>query len=52
MEAKIQAEAEKIVKTFPENADVKILKGRWGPYITDLTTKKNAKIARMKMLCS
>ncbi|WP_321277240.1 type I DNA topoisomerase [Thiomicrorhabdus indica] len=46
VEAKIQAEAEKIVKTFPENPDVKILKGRWGPYITDLTTKKNAKIAK------
>lgn len=46
VEAKVQAEAEKIVKTFPENLDVKILKGRWGPYITDLTTKKNAKIAK------
>ncbi|BBP44880.1 DNA topoisomerase 1 [Thiosulfatimonas sediminis] len=46
VEAKIQAEAEKIVKTFAENGDVKILKGRWGPYITDLTTKKNAKIAK------
>lgn len=46
VEAKIQAEAEKIVKTFPDNPDVKILKGRWGPYITDLTTKKNAKIAK------
>lgn len=46
VEAKIQAEAEKIVKTFPENPEVKILKGRWGPYIADLTTKKNAKIAK------
>ncbi len=45
IEAKIQAEAEKIVKTFP-GTDVKILKGRWGPYITDVTTKKNAKIAK------
>ncbi len=45
IEAKIQAEADKIVKTFP-GTDVKILKGRWGPYITDVTTKKNAKIAK------
>ena len=45
IEAKIQADADKIVKTFPDT-DVKILKGRWGPYITDVTTKKNAKIAK------
>ncbi len=45
VETKIQAEADKIVKTFP-GTDVKILKGRWGPYITDTTTKKNAKIAK------
>jgi DNA topoisomerase-1 len=45
IEMKIQAEADKIVKTFP-GTDVKILKGRWGPYITDLVTKKNAKIAK------
>ncbi len=45
IEAKIQAEADKIVKTFP-GTDVKILKGRWGPYITDMVTKKNAKIAK------
>ena len=46
VEAKVQAEAEKLVKAFAENEDVKILKGRWGPYITDMTTKKNAKIAK------
>lgn len=45
IEAKIQADADKIIKTFP-GTDVKILKGRWGPYITDVTTKKNAKIAK------
>ncbi|BCN92457.1 DNA topoisomerase 1 [Thiomicrorhabdus immobilis] len=45
IENKIQADADKIVKTFP-GTDVKILKGRWGPYITDITTKKNAKIAK------
>ena len=45
VEAKIQAEADKIVKTYP-GTDVKILKGRWGPYITDVVTKKMAKIAK------
>ncbi len=45
IETKIQADADKIIKTFPDT-DVKILKGRWGPYITDITTKKNAKIAK------
>ncbi|WP_321325029.1 type I DNA topoisomerase [Thiomicrorhabdus sp.] len=45
IENKIQADADKIVKTFT-GTDVKILKGRWGPYITDVTTKKNAKIAK------
>jgi DNA topoisomerase-1 len=32
--AKRQADAEKIIKTFEEDADVKVLKGRWGPYIS------------------
>ncbi|WP_024850251.1 type I DNA topoisomerase [Hydrogenovibrio kuenenii] len=45
VEAKIVAEAEKIVRVF-KGTDVVILKGRWGPYITDVTTKKNAKIAK------
>lgn len=45
IEAKIVAEAEKIIRVF-KGTDVKILKGRWGPYITDVTTKKNAKIAK------
>ena len=45
IENKIQADADKIVKTFT-GTDVKILKGRWGPYITDVVTKKNAKIAK------
>ncbi|MCF6254474.1 MAG: DNA topoisomerase I, partial [Thiomicrorhabdus sp.] len=45
IETKIQADADKIIKTF-KGTDVKILKGRWGPYITDVTTKKNAKIAK------
>ncbi|MDG4813231.1 type I DNA topoisomerase [Hydrogenovibrio sp. 3SP14C1] len=45
IQSKIVTEAEKIIKVFPET-DVKILKGRWGPYITDVTTKKNAKIKK------
>ncbi|KUJ71196.1 type I DNA topoisomerase [Thiomicrospira sp. WB1] len=45
VEAKIQAEAEKIIRVF-EGTDVKILKGRWGPYITDVSTRKNAKIKK------
>ncbi len=45
IEVKIVAEAEKIIRVF-KGTDVKILKGRWGPYITDITTKKNAKIAK------
>lgn len=45
IELKIQAEAEKIIRVF-KGTDVKILKGRWGPYITNITTKKNAKIAK------
>ncbi|MDA3806604.1 MAG: type I DNA topoisomerase [Thiomicrorhabdus sp.] len=45
IESKIQADADKILKTF-KGTDVKILKGRWGPYITDVVTKKNAKIAK------
>ncbi len=43
--AKIIAAADKIIRVF-KDTDVKILKGRWGPYITDITTKKNAKIAK------
>ena len=45
IEAKIVADAEKIVRVFP-GTDVSILKGRWGPYIADVVTKKNAKIAK------
>ncbi len=45
VEAKIVTEAEKIIKVFKDTG-VKILKGRWGPYITDEATKKNAKIKK------
>ncbi len=40
---KKKADAERIMKTF-EGTEVQILKGRWGPYITD--GKKNAKIPK------
>ena len=40
---KKQADLDRILRTF-EGSDVQILKGRWGPYITD--GKKNAKIPK------
>ncbi|MCA9327455.1 DNA topoisomerase I, partial [Candidatus Saccharibacteria bacterium] len=40
--AKLQAEAEKNIADFGDG--VKVLKGRWGPYVTDGT--KNARIAK------
>lgn len=43
---KRQADAEKLIKEFPENLDVKILNGRFGPYIT--VGKKNVKIPKDK----
>lgn len=44
--AKRKAESEKLIKEFSENADVKILNGRWGPYIA--AGKKNVKIPKGK----
>src|SRR5690606_8227270 len=44
IEAKIKAEAEKIIKKFEENKDLEILKGRWGPYIS--LGKNNFKIPK------
>ncbi|MBX9850928.1 MAG: type I DNA topoisomerase [Cytophagaceae bacterium] len=44
IEAKRKADSEKLIKEFPENADVKILNGRWGPYIA--VGKKNVKIPK------
>jgi DNA topoisomerase-1 len=34
IEGKRKADAEKLIKEFPENPEAKILNGRWGPYIS------------------
>jgi len=31
--AKRKADSEKLIKSFPENTDVQVLNGRWGPYL-------------------
>jgi len=41
---KRETDAQKIIKTFEENADIKILRGRFGPYIS--YQKKNYKIPK------
>lgn len=44
--AKRKADSEKLIKEFAENAEVKILNGRYGPYI--VVGKKNVKIPKDK----
>ena len=44
IEAKRKADAEKFIKSFPENEDVQVLNGRYGPYIK--VGKKNVKIPK------
>ena len=44
--AKREADNNKIIKQFSQNAEVKILNGRWGPYIA--VGKKNIKIPKGK----
>jgi len=46
IEAKRKADIEKFIKDFPENPEVKILNGRFGPYI--VVEKKNVKIPKDK----
>ena len=41
---KLEAEANKYIKTFPENEDYQVLNGRYGPYIK--AGKKNVKIPK------
>ena len=42
LKEKREAEAKRVIKTFPENPDMQILNGRYGPYIS--YQKKNYKI--------
>ncbi|MBX2843912.1 MAG: type I DNA topoisomerase [Flammeovirgaceae bacterium] len=44
IKAKREADAKKIIKLFDENPDLKVLNGRWGPYIS--FEKKNFKIPK------
>lgn len=44
IEDKRKADREKIIKEFSENADIKVMNGRWGPYIG--MGKKNARIPK------
>jgi len=46
IEAKRKAESEKLIKAFPENKDVQVLNGRWGPYLA--IGKNNYKIPKDK----
>ncbi|WP_242928973.1 type I DNA topoisomerase [Pontibacter vulgaris] len=46
IEAKRKADAEKLIKSFPENPDIQVLNGRFGPYI--VAGKKNVKIPKGK----
>ncbi len=46
IQAKRKADAEKVIKTFPENPDIQVLNGRYGPYI--VAGKKNVKIPKGK----
>jgi DNA topoisomerase-1 len=51
IEAKRKKDAEKLIKTFDENPDLKILKGRWGPFIAlgkkFFKIPKNAEASRL-----
>ncbi|HAR20782.1 MAG TPA: DNA topoisomerase I, partial [Cytophagales bacterium] len=44
IENKRKAETEKLIKEFSDNSDVKILNGKYGPYI--VVGKKNVKIPK------
>src|SRR5690606_733072 len=45
--AKREADAKKTIKEFDENPDIKVLNGRFGPYIK--AGKKNVKIPKDKV---
>ena len=42
LKEKKEAEARRVIKTFPDNTDMQVLNGRYGPYIS--YQKKNYKI--------
>ncbi|UCH92232.1 MAG: DNA topoisomerase I, partial [Candidatus Aminicenantes bacterium] len=44
IEAKREADRKKIIKTFQENQDLRVLNGKWGPYIS--YKKENYKIPK------
>jgi len=44
IEAKREADAKKLIKQFEENAEVRVLNGRWGPYIS--FEKRNIRIPK------
>jgi DNA topoisomerase-1 len=44
IEAKREADASKLIRQFEENPDVRVLNGRWGPYIS--FGKKNVRIPK------
>ncbi|UZR93680.1 type I DNA topoisomerase [Chondrinema litorale] len=44
IKAKREADAKKLIKEFEQDADLKVLNGRWGPYIS--FKKKNYKIPK------
>jgi DNA topoisomerase-1 len=44
IQSKRKSDAEKVIKTFKEDPDLKVLKGRWGPYVA--WGKKNIKIPK------
>lgn len=46
IEAKRKAEREKLIKSFPENPEVQLLNGRWGPYLA--IGKENFKLPKGK----
>jgi DNA topoisomerase I len=46
IENKRKSDSEKVIKVFDENPEVKILNGRWGPYI--VVGKQNVKIPKGK----
>lgn len=47
IQAKREADANKTIKLFPENPDIQVLNGRFGPYIK--AGKKNVKIPKGKI---